>query len=785
MPLAAWVLLAATFASDSLVHHGRRGETAVRPPRVESVITVDGQLDEDVWRRAALLTGFSQFSPQDGIAAADSTEVLIWHSATAIHFGIRAYEAHGSSAVIATLADRDRILADDHIQLLLGTFNDGRQATMLAVNPLGIQADGSLVEQGNRASGGFLSSGTAGREIADLSQDYVFQSKGRVTPFGYEVEIRVPFKSLRFQPGVEQTWGLNVVRRVQHANHEDSWVPAERGRASFLAQSGTLVGLRELRRGLVLDVTPELTDRWDGAPQAARWGYGTGRGQVGGNVRMGLTNNLTFNATLNPDFSQVEADAGQVNFDPRRQILIPERRPFFIDGIEQFQTPNGLVYTRRIVRPEGAAKVAGKIGGTNVAFLSAMDDPTSSRSGSDRPTFQILRLARDLGTQSRLALTYTQRAEGEAVNRVMSVDGRAVLTPLWSATGQLALASDRASTGEVTTSPLLQVTGARDGRAFGLRSSFRAVSPRFITRSGFISRAGETQATLSPRLTWFGGRGARVESATAGVLLDALWNYDRFLQRGDARDKKFHLNGDLTFRGGWTVGGSLLLETFGYDPTYYAPRYRIDAPNTTGGRDTLPFVGTPRLPNRDYVLRLGTPRYPRWQASAFFVRGIDENFFEWSSAHIWYAQLTINARPTERLRIDGTYQLQEYVRVSDGSLVGLVRNPRLKVEYQLSRFLFVRGIGEYFADFTDALRDDGRTGYPLLLRNAAGLFTRAESTTRNSLRGDLLVAYTPVPGTVVYVGYGSRLTEPKSFHLARVIREQDVFFLKASYLFRR
>ncbi len=786
MPIAPWVLLAASLAADSLVHHGRRGETTVRPPRIEMVVAIDGQLDEAVWRRAAVLTGFSQFSPQDGIAAADSTEILVWHSATAIHFGVRAYETHG--APIATLAERDRITADDQIQILLGTFNDGRQATMLAVNPLGIQADGSLVEQGNRGGGGFLASTSTGREVADLSQDYVFQSKGRVTPYGYEVEIRVPFKSLRFQQGPEQTWGLNVVRRVQHANHEDSWTPAERGRVSFLAQSGTLVGLRELDRGLVLDVTPEITDRWDGAPSGApgatRWAYGTGRGQVGTNIRLGLSNNLTFNATLNPDFSQVEADAGQVNFDPRRAIQIPERRPFFIDGIEQFQTPNGLVYTRRIVRPEGAAKVAGKIGGTNVALLSAVDDPTTSRSGSDRPTVQILRLARDLGAQSRLAMTYTQRADGAASNRVLSIDGRAVLTPLWSATGQVALASDRAATGAVVTAPLVQVTGARDGRAFGLRSSFRAVSPTFVTRSGFISRAGETQATLSPRYTWFGGRGARVETATAGIMVDALWNYDRFLQRGDARDKKLHLNGDLTFRGGWTVGTSLLVETFGYDPTYYGPRYRIEAPTAAGGRDTLAFVGTPRLPNRDYVLRLATPRFPRWQASAFVVGGIDENFYEWSSAQILYAQVTVNARPTERLRVDGTFQIQEYVRASDGTLVGLVRNPRLKVEYQLSRFLFVRGIGEYFAEYTDALRDDGRTGHPLLVQNTAGVFVRTAASTRNSLRGDLLVAYTPVPGTVVYLGYGSRLTEPQSFHLARVVREQDVFFLKASYLFR-
>ena len=779
MPLLP--LLAAALLVDPPVHHGRSGDTTVRPPRATAVVTVDGVLDEPVWREAAVLTGFSQFAPQDGAPATDSTEILVWYSATAIHFGVRAIQPAGT--VRATLAERDRIATDDQIQFLIGTFNDGRQAAMFAVNPLGVQADGSLVEQGNRSAGGILSSATAGREAADLSQDYVFQSKGRLTAEGYEVEIRIPFKSLRFQSGSDQTWGLNVVRVVQYSNREDSWTPAQRGRASFLAQSGSLRGLTDLHRGVVLDVTPELTDRLDGTPGASRWVYATGRPQAGATVRWGITNNLTFNGTFRPDFSQVEADAGQVNFDPRRQLFIPERRPFFIDGIEQFQTPNGLVYTRRILRPDAAAKVAGKLGAMNVALMGALDDESASSDGVTRPRFTILRVARDLGAQSRVALTYTDRTEGRAVNQVVSVDGRAVVGTLWSGTAQVAAARTRDEAGAVT-APLFQVTAARDGRAFGLRGSFRGVSPDFITRSGFIARGGEAQGTLAPRYTWFGAPGRRLESATAGAMLDATWNYDNFLRRGDARDKKFHVNGDVTLRGGWTLGGSLLLETFGYDPTYYAARYRVEAPRVGGGLDTLPFVGTARLPNRDWVVRLGTPRYATWQASAFAVRGIDENFYEWSSADVWYVSVTLNLRPSERARIDATYQLQDYVRRTDGSLVGMIRNPRLKLEYQVSRPFFVRVIGEYYAEYTDALRDDSRTGHPLLLRTASGGFARTVAETRNSLRGDVLLAYTPAPGTLVYLGYGARMAEPESFRFTRVQRANDALFVKLSYLFR-
>ena len=185
--------------------------TALQPPRIESTVVVDGVLNEPVWGQAAVLRDFSRYQPSAG-APADSTVVLVWYSPTAIHFGIRAYEAHG--APNATLANRDHIFSDDNVQLFLDTYRDQRQAMMLAVNPLGVQGDGALIEIG-RSGGGFAAQATGGREPTDLSPDYVFASKGRVTPWGYEVEIRVPFKSLRYQSAEVQGWGFQVVRQIQ------------------------------------------------------------------------------------------------------------------------------------------------------------------------------------------------------------------------------------------------------------------------------------------------------------------------------------------------------------------------------------------------------------------------------------------------------------------------------------------------------------------------------------------------------------------------------------------
>src|SRR6266540_56193 len=175
------LLLLGQLADSVLIYSGRDRQLDVRIPRVEADIVIDGDLSESVWVHAAALSGFSQYAPNDGVSAADSTQVLVWYSSSAIYFGIRAFELHGRPT--ATLADRDQIFGDDNIQILLGTFHDGKKALMFAVNPLGVQGDGALIEGANVTASGFIGSAVVGREQPDLSPDYVFQSRG-VSPSG-------------------------------------------------------------------------------------------------------------------------------------------------------------------------------------------------------------------------------------------------------------------------------------------------------------------------------------------------------------------------------------------------------------------------------------------------------------------------------------------------------------------------------------------------------------------------------------------------------------------------
>src|SRR5215210_872992 len=573
MHLALLLALYSGLTDPPTTYDGRSGKLSVRAPRIEAEPEMDGKLDEAVWGEAAVLTGFSQFSPTYGVPAADSTEVLVWYSPTAILFGIRAFEAHGS--VHATLADRDRIGSDDHVQILLSTFNDGRQANVFAVNPFGVQSDGALVETGSTSGNGF-NNAVVKREVADLSPDFVFESKGRLTEYGYEVEVRIPFKSLRFQPGREQSWGINIVRLVQHSGREDSWAPAQRVRASFLGQSGKLVGLRDLRRGVVLDFTPSLTSKTTGTGGADGWQYAGGGPELGGTVRWGVTNNLTLNGTANPDFSQVESDAQQFVFDPRNELFFSEKRPFFLDGIEQFATPNNLIYTRRIVQPVAAAKLTGKAFGTELAVLTAVDDRVGSLTGDEHPVYNLLRVQRDVASQSRLGLVYTDKIDGDNYNRVAGADARLVFGGVYRALVQVAGSHTRVG-GVTTTAPVWGGRVVGNGRMFGFRYAINAIDENFRAGSGFIGRAGVAHANLNHRITLYGKPRGLIETFTGDVTLDGTWEYRRFVDGGGIQDKKLHFNTNTTLQGGWKLGASVLVESFGYPSDLYQD-YAVEVP---------------------------------------------------------------------------------------------------------------------------------------------------------------------------------------------------------------
>src|SRR6267378_1230861 len=774
------LLLLGQLADSALIYSGRDRQLDVRIPRLEADIVIDGDLAESAWGHAAVLSGFSQYAPNDGVPAADSTQVLVWHSSSAIYFGIRAYELHGRPT--ATLADRDQIFGDDNVQILLGTFHDGKKALMFAVNPLGVQGDGALIEGANVTASGFIGGAVIGREQPDLSPDYVFQSRGRVTGWGYEVEVRIPFKSLRYQPTQPQDWSINVVRQVKHSGFEDTWFPALRASATFIGQSGNLVGLSGMHRGLVVDLNPEATARATGARGVSGYSYEKGNPQVGGNVRWGVTDNLTLNGTIKPDFSQVESDAGQLAFDPRLALFFPEKRPFFLEGSELFQVPQNLIYTRRIVQPVAAVKLTGNASGTDIGFLSTVDQKFASGSGQDNPIFNIVRAQRSLGHGSRIGMVYTDRIEGGNYNRVAEVDSRLVFNDIYGLNLQVAGSRTRTG-GATTTAPLWLAQFTIQHRIWGLRSVFAGISDDFRSASGFIGRAGIVHSYVDPSYTTYGKPGAFLQRFTGDIVVDGIWQYQNFIHGRRIQDQKLHFNGNAALRGGWNIGAGYFVESFGYDSALYAD-YRLEVPKSGGGLDTIPFVGQPTIGNGEYIIQIGTPQWKHFSGGGFFLQGHDENFFEWASADLLLLSVDVSYRPTDRMRNSLSYFWQQVNRRTDGSLVNVGRVARVKMEYQLSRPLFIRLVGQYIQDQTDSLRDDSRTGAPILIAGPGGSVTRAAASRTNLLHADLLLSYQPVPGTVVFAGYGSNMVDEEAFQFRGLNRTDDAFFLKLSYLFR-
>lgn len=793
MHLLAAVLLAATLPADSTraagageysgVYNGRAGHITVPIPRLEAQPLLDGTLNDPVWQQAALLTGFSEYTPVDGLPADDSTEVLVWYSRTAIYFGIRAFEPHG--IVHSKLADRDRIDADDNVQIILSPFLHARQALVFAVNPLGVQEDGAMTE-GVRAGKAFNTANTqTGRPSTDLSPDFVYESKGHVSATGYEVVVRVPFRSIKYQSADPQDWGLNILRKVQHSGHEQTWVPTKIAAASFLAQSGTLTGLTGLQRGLVLDLNPFVTEKVVGdSAHPKPWRYGVERPEFGGNLRWGITSNLTLTATYRPDFAEVESDATKLQLDPRNAVSYPEKRPFFLEGLEQFSTPNNLIYTRAIEAPVDAAKLTGKVGGFTVAYLGAQDVEDSSVTGAGHSVYNIVRAWRDIGSASQIGTALTDKEQGGAYNRVASVDARFTFEKIYTVAVQGAASVTRDSGGyNGGAGPLWYARFTRAGRTFGIDYVVRQIDPQFVAGSGFISRVGVGTLSLDHRLTFYGAPGSLVETFGGDFRISDTWA-GRALTALDApEDRRFQFNTNATLHGGWQLGAAIYLESYGYDPQLYANYYlgRIT------GLDTLfvPFGHQLSIANTDYVVTLTTPQFAHFNASIAYVWGRDENFYEWSTADVTLPQVALTWQPTQQIRVNGTFNAQVYHRHSDGSTVAYTIIPRLVTEYQLTRSIFLRFVGQYDAAYQDSLRDDSRSNLPIYIRNATtGVITRASAATNNVFTGSFLFSYQPVPGTVAFLGYSNDSTEPETLRFTTLRRQADSFFVKLSYLFR-
>lgn len=695
-------------------------------PRIEETVVVDGRLDEPAWARAVRLTGFSEYRPVDRQRAAEQTEVLVWYAPDALHFGIIAHDSEPGS-IRATSADRDSLDREDSIRIYLDTFNDRRRAFVFGVNPLGAQEDGVQTE------GSFNAGRMMGGSI-DLSPDYQFDSRGQLTPTGYVVEIRIPFKSLRYPTTPGAKWGLNILRKTQRTGREDTWTDAQRV-ASFLAQAGTMEGLADMERGMVTEFQPFAT----GASNGVRGSDGTFRRESidiepGANLRLGFTN-VSIDATVNPDFSQVESDAAQVTVNERFALFFAEKRPFFLEGIELFATPGQLVYTRRIVDPMGGLKLTGKVGRTGLAFLSALDE-----AGPRNTHVTLARVRRDVGKDSLAGITYTDRTQTHQFNRVLAADARMVFKSLYYVLGQVGGSWTDNGT-RTTSAPMFQAEFDRTARRWGFNYRLTGFGKGFEAQSGFVPRSNIVEFSAFNRLSYYGTRGSLVEGVTMFFGPTRIWTFDDFLSER-AIEGGESLSLSATLRGGWSLS---------LRPARSFAHLKV------GG------AGTRYVSVVNGTASVTTPIFSKVNGRVEVRTGGAIIFADAVEGRETRVTTSLAVRPTSSTRIEGSFVRSRLRRVSDDVEFARATIPRIKVEFQPRRSLFFRMISEY--------RSEQSAPY-----DAAS----------KGLRTDWLLSFEPSPGTVVFLGYGMTQERDRTrFASDDLERTSDGFFIKLAYLIRR
>ena len=443
--------------------------------RAPSAVRIDGRLNDATWASAQIIPLPFETYPGNNVAAAVRTECRVAFDATNLYLGCHAFDT-APSDIRAVRADRDAIVDHDRVGITIDPFNDRRRGWQFAVNPLGVQFDAVY---------------DAASDAGDAAWNAIWTSAARIVADGYVIEASIPFKSLRFPAGSDaQSWGFIAWRyRPRDSNVALHSVRLDPAVQCVLCQAGALTGLEATTPSRNIELGPTLTSiRTDRrlTPDAAMT-RGNVRPELGLDARWSVTPGITVNTTVNPDFSQVEADAAQLDANQRFALSYPERRPFFLDGADLFASPQNVVFTRTVADPVAGMKLTAKDGPIALGLLGTRDRVTNllipGRDGSfqsqlNAPSTTIVgRLRRNVMGSSTVGLLGTLRESGEYANRVVGID--ALLRPhhTTSLTAQALMSATRYPNAVAIT--MDQQRGTFTGSLVGLQA-------RYQTRGGNI-----------------------------------------------------------------------------------------------------------------------------------------------------------------------------------------------------------------------------------------------------------------------------------------------------------
>lgn len=403
------------------------GSRNYRMRQTGAEVKIDGVLDEEVWQEAIRIDLPYEVAPGENIPAPVKTECLMCYNRTEIYIAFRCYDPE-YKRIRAHLMDRDSgftMLQDDHVMILIDTFNDERRCFEFRINALGVQADGIYSEV---------------EDYEDLSWDAIWKSAGKILDWGYVIEVGIPFNQLRFPKSkTEQIWGFSFERSYpRKVRHKTGSHPRDRNRSCGICQLNKISGFKNISPGRRFELVPTFTvNRTDKQAEFPNGDMIIGETGIepGISGRWGIASNLILSAAVNPDFSHVEADAAQLEINTRFALRYPEKRPFFLEGVDYFLTPLEAVFTRTVFDPLWGIKLTGKIGKDYWGVFFNHDRYNNlifpGNQGSQSTSLQediiggVFRYRRDIGKGSTLGILYTGRTgvNDDYYNHTGGIDG--------------------------------------------------------------------------------------------------------------------------------------------------------------------------------------------------------------------------------------------------------------------------------------------------------------------------------------------------------------------------
>ncbi|HKO54544.1 MAG TPA: DUF5916 domain-containing protein [Thermoanaerobaculia bacterium] len=700
--------------------------------RTSAPITLDGDLNDAGWRDAAIIDRFYETAPADNTEPKVKTIAYVTYDDRNFYIGVRAFDPDPSK-IRAPFVERDAVIGtDDNIAVFLDTRNDKRSGIELRVNPRGIQGDAIY----NDANGN-----------EDFSPDFFYDTAAKIDAEGWAAEYRIPFTSLRFPKADPQTWNILIWRNYpRDYRYFIQSAPIPRGSNCYMCHMHPLVGLTGLPDAGHLVAAPYVTAQRLERPVG---GLGTplqaddAKLQTGIDVKWNPSARGAVDLTINPDFSQVEADVAQITVNQRFAVFVPEKRPFFLEGFDLFDTPLQVAYTRTINSPRWGVRGTGKIGGSAYTFLVTQDRGGGltilpGPLGNDfalqdsRSYAAIGRVRHDIGSSFVGAVLTDREIRGGGYNRLLGPDFQWRPTESEALTGQL-LASQTEDRGAKTTSHAFTMrwnhfVTKNDGffRVSDVGDDFRA-------DLGFIPQAGYREAVAEGGWHWWpqdrffsyvrvsGGGTYQQDQHRTTILRDPYLGANFIGRKNLQSFATFHLNEEIFVRDG------LLSQTHLFFFAQFDPSRRL----------------------------------PRITASIDGGEQID--FSNARVGHGATVNLSTILRPDPRLDLELTANRQWLDR--DGGRVFTAQVERLRATYSFTAKSIVRVIGQYVS--TE--------------RNPA-LYSFGVDRHQGSFLASVLYSYKLNWQTVLFAGYGDdRLLTPAN----DLVKADRSLFFKVSYALQR